>query len=519
MLTFRYNGGDCSQSDNLQDRQKFDCFDSATNPPPTTARSTSYIIATALGGGDVYFEGFVDVGGDYTLNEDRVFDKLSADMNITIYDPMGSTDPTAIINGGNIQQTIYVHLSCSQPLFLKDRFGANQVVQWIEGDGRVVSCFIQTETAPLTLSLNASNQEEPVRLLEMNVITNTQPEPINKTMEVNGVILNPGGTIDLSPINVTVDLTSRTRYTFFTTVIGETLDGSTMCNGFDFHECIAGVALPPFFPTLAPTPSPTITPFPTPDPDTTTCDIRAAIECLVVQPFGPTCETLTAPTATRCTAGGEISLLKFEYTGTGAAAGTNPAYIEITDCEKSGFFQGTAFIGDIITVNSRGNFLCETVEFSIQTLDFDEAEEANNGEVLEEFSLTSVCTADGESWVLGANYGSLRLVEYTSDLDGIQALQAQIVMNYAVDNVGRFGATISSAQLNSPFNTANPAELVGSPVLVDTRSRVQLATQNATITLEGAAGTTFDFTLGIMASSATTAALPCDDFANFTFSI
>jgi hypothetical protein len=92
-------------------------------------------------------------------------------------------------------------------------------------------------------------------------------------------------------------------------------------------------------------------------------------------------------------------------------------------------------------------------------------------------------------------------------------------MNYAVDNVGQFGATISSAQLNSAFNAANPVELVGSPVVVNTRSRVQLATQNATINLEGAAGTTFNFTLGLMAASATTAMLPCDDIATYTFSV
>ena len=518
VITFRYNGGDCSQSDNLQDRQKFDCFDSATNPPPTVGGTTSYILATELGGGDVYFEGFVDVGQDFTLNGDRTFDKLSADMNITVYDPAGSTDPATIINGANLQQTVFVHLSCSQPLFLKDRFGAHQVVEWIEGDGRVVSCFIETETGSLTLSLNASSQEDPVRLLEMNVITNVQPEPINYTDQVNGVILQPGGSIDLAPINVTVDLTSRTRYTFFTTVIGETLDGSTMCNGFDFHECIAGVALPPFFPTLAPTPSPTITPFPTPDPDTTTCDIRATIECLVADPFGPTCESLTAPTATRCTAGAEISLLKFEYTGAGSPV-ADPAYIEITDCEKSGFFQGTAFVGDVITVNSRGNFLCDTIEVLIQTLDFDEEQEENNGDDLESFSLETACTAAGETWVLGDSYGSLRLVQYNSDLDGVNALTAQIVMNYAVDNVGSFGATISSALLNSAFNAQNPAELVGSPILVPQRSRVQLATQNATISLEGSAGTSFDFTLALMASSATTAMLPCDDFANYTFSV
>ena len=72
-ITFRYNGGDCSQSDNLQDRQKFDCFDIeppvGVGPPPTVAGEEAYIVATQFGGGSVYFEGFVPVGETFTHNK------------------------------------------------------------------------------------------------------------------------------------------------------------------------------------------------------------------------------------------------------------------------------------------------------------------------------------------------------------------------------------------------------------------------------------------------------------------
>jgi len=530
VISFRYNGGDCSQSDNLQDRQKFDCFDSS-NPPPTTAGTVAYITATELGGGDTYFEGFVPVGDVYTLNDDRSFDKLSADMNITIYDPMGSSDPATIVNGANIMQTIFVHLSCSQPLFLKDRFGASQVVEWIEADGRTVSCFVQTETGSLTLSLNATGIEgaDAVRLLEMNVISNTEGF-INYTEQVNGVILTGGEVLELSPINVTLDLTERQRYTFFTTVVGETLDGSTECNGFDFHECVAGIALPPLFPTLAPTASPTITPYPTPDPETSDCLAEAVIECIVQDPFGLDCDSLSAPTAPRCTPGAELSVLVFEYTGAGCGTtedctddGTPPypeeVYIEITDCETSGFFQGTAFLGDKITVNSRGNFLCDTLDIVIQTVDFDEEAEENNGETLQTLSLSTDCLPEpGQTWVIGSDYGAMRLVQYTSDLDGIQSAFASILMNYAISNPGAFGATITSAVLNSGF-TGPDQQLLVEPTVVGARSRLQLASESMTLDLIAASGTTVEFALSVAGSTDNSAALPCGDDAAYSLSL
>jgi len=132
-ITFLYNGGDCAQSDNAQARQKFDCTDIA-NGPPTNEGDESYITAVPRGSGNsktnqFFFAGSVPVGEKYTLNAERYYDKLAADMTITIYDT----------EGGDIQQIVDVHLSCSQPLILFDKFGASEVTQWVETSGRVVS--------------------------------------------------------------------------------------------------------------------------------------------------------------------------------------------------------------------------------------------------------------------------------------------------------------------------------------------------------------------------------------------
>mmetsp|Transcript_2475 Transcript_2475/g.5409 ORF Transcript_2475/g.5409 Transcript_2475/m.5409 type:complete len:411 (+) Transcript_2475:1150-2382(+) len=264
VISFVYNGGDCSQSDNLKNRSAFECVDSSTSPPPIQIGTVSYIVATDIAG-DIYFEGFVAVGDSYTLNEDRMLDELSEDINITIYDPKDSSDPNSIVDGANILQTVLVDFSCSQPLFLADRFGANAVIEWIEPDGRTVTVANPEDFAPQLAEVTVfivATDDVPVRLLALVFISNTEElngGQINKTDEVYGTVLT-GNVLELNPIQYTVDVSKRVRYTFFATIVAETIDGSSECNGFDFHECITGSNIVPFFPTVAPTFIPTVTP-------------------------------------------------------------------------------------------------------------------------------------------------------------------------------------------------------------------------------------------------------------------
>jgi hypothetical protein len=71
----------------------------------------------------------------------RIADELAADMNVTFYDPKGAIYSAEIVQVQNQMQTEFINLSCSQPLFLKDRFGAAQVVQWIKDSGRKCHAF------------------------------------------------------------------------------------------------------------------------------------------------------------------------------------------------------------------------------------------------------------------------------------------------------------------------------------------------------------------------------------------
>merc|ERR1712194_905738 len=108
---------------------------------------------------------------------------------------------------------------------------------------------------------------------------------------------------------------ARTRYTFFTTIIGETIDGTNMCNGFSFLECTIGFNLLPVFPTMVPTPSPTLTPFPTVVPNSTTCELAADITCNVLSLEGVTCDQLFATPTETCPAEAELLVAYLQYDG------------------------------------------------------------------------------------------------------------------------------------------------------------------------------------------------------------
>jgi hypothetical protein len=243
-ITFQYNGGDCRQSENVQDRQKHKCTD-FNGGPPLQPGAQSYITVTALGGSDLYFAGPVKAGEEYTfkvsetysLNEYGQFDTISSDMTITIFES----------KGGVTLQTIDIKLSCSQPLFLGDKFGSNQIMQWVEPSGRVVSMMPTYTTSSETegtiqVALDVSDEQNPVRILEMIIDTNTQDQSIDYTSQVAGTILQPGSSIQLPgfKIDTDIDMDVLNQYTFFVTIIGESLDGTNQCDGNNKHECIIG---------------------------------------------------------------------------------------------------------------------------------------------------------------------------------------------------------------------------------------------------------------------------------------
>ena len=236
VVHFRYNGGDCSQSDNLETRQEFNCTDSIDNEGLDLTNSTaegneSYIVVTSRNSSEeIYFSGSVAVGEEYILNANEQYSVLDGEMTITIFDS----------EGGDILQTTDLLLDCTNPLFLFDKFGSNQVTAWKETSGREVSPPELNKTGTIGVVVNNFDSDIPIRLVEMTLLSNIQDMPIEYTSEVQGQVLQPGSGFQLSGYEFNYDLTTRTRYTFFTTIIAEPLDGdeTKQCNGHHFIECI-----------------------------------------------------------------------------------------------------------------------------------------------------------------------------------------------------------------------------------------------------------------------------------------
>ena len=92
----------------------------------------------------------------------------------------------------------------------------------------------------IQVALDASNEQKPVHLLEMTVLTNAQDQLIDQTSQVVGQIIQSRSSIELPGFKIDIELGHKARYTLFTTIIGGNLDGTNTCNGNDMRECIFG---------------------------------------------------------------------------------------------------------------------------------------------------------------------------------------------------------------------------------------------------------------------------------------
>jgi len=503
VITFRYNGGDCSQSDNLQPRQKFNCADE-NGGPPFTQGTQNYIVAVPTGGDDLYFSGPVAVGDKYTFNEDKAFDKLSADMTIQIFD----------VEGGTLLQQVDLHLSCSQPLFLFDKFGASQVTEWIETSGRIVSDKqTDVKTGTIEVKLDPSSDIiKPVRLLEMTVLTNTQDEAIDYTSQVAGVILEPGQTIELEGFGIDIELTERTRYTFFTTLIGETLDGSAQCNGFDFLECTIGFNLNPVFPTLIPTPSPTITPFPTLDAENTACEITTDIACTVTNLEGISCDQIKAPATATCPEEAELLVAYLKYDGSLG----DSIFLEVVCDESTTYIDRVIQAGETFLFRTRSNS-CEEVDFLVYDSDPDV-----DGSQIQESTISTDCPGP---WTLGATIANVFTLDAFVDTldDGISfdlhIDEVEVQLDFIAVNSGQSALSVESAEISNIIvmadgtGTSGAFLLDGLPITLAPRSQQVLQSVPFSVESSGQAGTSITYSWSVIAQTTNQFAIPCEDVA------
>ena len=244
-MVFLYNGGDCDQSYNVQEAAgKFFCED-FQGGPPTGRGEKSFIVVTALKDDIVYHSDWVEVGELFTLFDGG--ENFVADQIITVYNSDNTADPN------NIIQSVQYHSSCSQNLFLKDRFGSVQLVIWVNEDQGTVSCFAN-QTFNLDITVPIELEGGPATVTSLTVASNVDPFFFNLTDKVAGAVVDAGDTLEAS-IAIPIDLTVKQTYNLLITLTALTADGRD-CRATDLVSFTAGYPLPPIFPTFSPTQAP-----------------------------------------------------------------------------------------------------------------------------------------------------------------------------------------------------------------------------------------------------------------------
>jgi hypothetical protein len=217
-----FNGGGCDQSFNIQGADKFDCTDANGGP---ALEGTYFVHAYPTGGGDTYFSGPVAVGDVFPLCPGYPAcsgDQFEADSTFRVFAAPVS-DP---VNDDSFVQAVNFHTSCSQNLFLKDKYGSSQLVIFFNGLQGLVSCFV-TATFSISLTNQGFVNAERIVLFTNSVNGNVT----DLTNAVQGVI---AGDVIVVTTQILVDMTIRQSYFVQTDIVGISSSGAECTDSSSF---------------------------------------------------------------------------------------------------------------------------------------------------------------------------------------------------------------------------------------------------------------------------------------------
>jgi hypothetical protein len=242
VLTFRFNGGDCLQSNNIQDPRIYQCEDYFGGPPTQEEiGAESYLIITDIKGQGInYYNGPILVGDIFNITNILPNSVIVANVNATFYDGEPSAE--------NLRQTMVIHTSCSQVTFLKDRYGALELIGFGNPSQGYLTCIV-----PVSFNFFIQNTAVGFNAViqTLTSISNFDPpnDFLNFTPIVAGTTLGPGDSLPVISQPIDIDLSVRKRYTVFTTVQGISPEAFS-CRGSKFTNFTAGQ--PDTRPTFAP---------------------------------------------------------------------------------------------------------------------------------------------------------------------------------------------------------------------------------------------------------------------------
>jgi hypothetical protein len=436
-------------------------------------------------------------------------------MNITIYST-NVTEPQFQL------QNLRYHSSCSSNLFLKDRFGASQLVEWENLVQGVITCFATSVfTFELTIPIDIVGDE----ITLMSAVSVTNFGIFNLTDEVAGVVLTPGATLSLE-FDVELDLTTRRRYTGLTTITGVT-DLGVECRGIDFFSFLAGNELPATFPSLAPTTSPSVTPGPTPNPLESACELAADIDCILGD--GSACTDLGPPSNTLCV-GENPSELRLIYNGlpctssnttgrnyacetsNGGVSGQSQVFVSVANRNNVLYFSGIVPLGGQFIVDG-GAGLDDRINIRTSTVD---TTTGQAGQLLQAIQMRATCQEGRDDISLLTQYGAFQLVSFTSPDQGTNSAVVDIILSYSVINEGRLTAVAELVQRTSTLQ--GDTTLLSPPGVQLARGLTRSFQDISRLNLFAAAGFSFDTVLTV-AGVGLLSGTACDDSDSFTLSI
>jgi hypothetical protein len=509
-MGMKFNGGDCTMSSNVQS-DTFFCED--FNGGPTTEDGDEFyiIVTSAKGDGTVYYNDWAIVGDNYFL--DGGGDILAADSNITIYS-------SNITSPSNIVQTLRFDSSCSGNLFLKDRFGASQLVEWINVEQGTVTCFA-TAIIDVDILIPVFIAGDNITLASLQTITNL-PARVNLTDDVFGETLTAGETLTVS-FPFEIDLTISRRYTFLTSITGVS-DLGIVCDGRTFSSFIAGTPPPQVVPTMVPTSTPSRSIAPSPDPKTNACMLEAKISCAIVddRDFGP-CSGLTDPRDVTCIGELNPSRLSFQFTGgecpqdpqnygcVMAGSGINGAqqvYVEVNN-RPPFFFAGIVNTNEIFV--APGNY-GDTIRIWIYTV-----VNGQRGVQVQRLTIPTACDP-ADDLTLTNVYGSLALTGFRNPAQGDQSIFQNVLLPSGIQNIGELEAIAQSAILQSAFRGGQPQEILPNDAPVPKGQILIVQRENSTINKQEKfeQDSTFNFSLRV-SGIGTVSQLGCNDTATLSF--
>jgi len=509
-MVFRYTGGTCDLSDNIQSPELFQCFD-FQGGPPTIDGTESFITVTDIkGGAIVYHADFVRVGGEYTV-ADQPRD-VEANMNITIYSSGNTVS-------ANMLQTLVYHSSCSQNLFLKDRYGASILVVFVNEVQGLVSCFFNA-----TYSFTIGNEAKGDNAILNTLTSATNFGLFNFTDDINGLVIEPDGPPIVRSISIVIDLTVRERYTALTTITARAPRGKE-CVDVDFLTFIAGMPQNPNVPTIPPTSAPTTTPQPTPDPEENTCELDSTITCEVVNgPGFAACTQLTRPNTQICDIEDLPRELEFRYVGGDCpgTAVTNPQF-ECTgnanldrvwiliESNTNILYNGLTEEGGFLDLRGVG----EILDVQIYSL----LNNRPSNTIIQSMIINATCALDNDIR-LRNTWGGLELIEFTTVIDGVRETNsalAVVEMVYSVSANTPIKAIITSASSTSDFEGVQQYTPPLTPIA--SRDTLVLGGEKITIDLINPSRASFDFNLDITGVSNANSSPCTGGNASFSFSI